>query len=73
MLSSADAGESEAEELSSEDGVWTGQDLGYKTGDRVRLLINDRAGEYTVRGVLGARSGEAIVVDLSQAVRLLEA
>jgi putative ABC transport system permease protein len=72
MLASADQVESEAGEISSEDGVWAGEDLGYKTGDRIRLTINDQAVSYTVRGVLGARSGEAIVVDLSQAARILE-
>ena len=54
-----------------DDSVWAGKELGYKTGDRIRLLINDHAGEYTVRGVLGNRSGEAIVMDLAPATRVL--
>lgn len=53
------------------DAIFTGRDLPYKTGDRVRLLINDRENVFTVAGVLGERSGEAIVVDLAPASRLL--
>ncbi len=53
------------------DSIWTGDGLGYKTGDRVRLLINDRVSEYTVRGTLGQDSGETIVMDLAPASRAL--
>jgi putative ABC transport system permease protein len=59
------------EGASSESEVWVGKDLGYRKGDRVRLLINDQAGDYTVGGVLGDRSGEAIVMDLAPATRVL--
>ena len=52
--------------------VLAGKDLGLQAGDQVRLLVNDRMSTYTVRGVLGERSGEAIVMDLSQATRALE-
>ena len=31
------------------DAVWLSSDLGYKSGDRVRLLINDTASDFTVR------------------------
>lgn len=53
-------------------GVWVGHDLRYKTGDRIHVIINDHAAEYTVGGVLGDRSGEAIVMDLAEATRALE-
>ncbi|HTR38807.1 MAG TPA: FtsX-like permease family protein [Bryobacteraceae bacterium] len=53
------------------DSIWTGDGLGYKSGDRVRLLINDRVSEYTVRGTLGQGSGETVVMDLAQASRAL--
>jgi putative ABC transport system permease protein len=51
--------------------IWVGHDLGYKTGDRVRLLVNDRTETYTVADVLGEGSGEAIVMDLAPASRVL--
>ncbi len=57
--------------LASPNSVWTGKDLGLKPGDRIELLINDRIGQYTVRGVLGERSGDAIVMDLAPANRIL--
>ena len=54
-----------------DEGIWAGSELGLKAGDRVRLVVNDTARESTVRGVLGANSGEAIVMDLGPATRLL--
>jgi putative ABC transport system permease protein len=45
--------------------------LGYKIGDRVRLLINDTASEFTVGGLLNDQAGEAVVMDLAPATRLL--
>lgn len=53
------------------DAVWLSSDLGYKSGDRVRLLINDTASDFTVRGVLDDRAGDAVLMDLSPATRLL--
>ncbi len=50
-----------------DDSIWTGSGLGYKPGDRVKILVNDREAEYTVRGVLGERSGEVVVMDLATA------
>lgn len=54
-----------------DDSIWVGSALGYKPGDRLKLLINDRLSDYTVRGVLGDRSGEVIVMDLAPAARVL--
>lgn len=68
---SGDTQRAESRELTRADSVWAGRDLGYRAGDRVRLVINDRENEYTVRGVLGERSGEAIVMDLSEATQVL--
>ncbi|HUA18832.1 MAG TPA: FtsX-like permease family protein [Bryobacteraceae bacterium] len=53
------------------DSIWTGDGLGCKPGDPVRLLINDRVSEYTVRGTLGHGSGETVVMDLAPASRAL--
>jgi putative ABC transport system permease protein len=53
------------------DAVWLSSDLGYKSGDRVRLLINDTATDFTVRGVLNSGAGDAVLMDLAPATRLL--
>ncbi len=50
--------------------VWLNSHLGYKSGDRVRLLINDTASDFTVRGVLNDLTGDAVVMDLAPASRL---
>lgn len=61
-----------AEDFTKGDSVWTGSDLPFKAGDRVKLIVNDREVEATVRGVIGAHSGEVFVTDLSEATRLLK-
>ncbi len=53
------------------DAVWLSSGLGYKSGDRVRLLINDTASDFTVRGLLNDQAGDAVVMDLAPATRLL--
>ena len=70
-LPGVSGGESSANAYQRDDSIWAGDGLGLHTGDRVRLLINDRTSEFTVRGVLGARSGEVIVMDLAPASRVL--
>jgi putative ABC transport system permease protein len=64
-------GEPDASVFQREDSVWAGDGLGLRARDRVRLLINDQSSEFTVRGVLGARSGDVIVMDLAPASRVL--
>ncbi|HWQ56006.1 MAG TPA: ABC transporter permease [Bryobacteraceae bacterium] len=74
MLSDAPPGGSQAGDSAGfqrDDTVWTGDGLPYRRGDRVRLLINDRLSQFTVAGVLGGRSGEAVVMDLAPATRAL--
>ncbi|HLX41867.1 MAG TPA: FtsX-like permease family protein [Bryobacteraceae bacterium] len=51
--------------------VWTGDQLGYKAGDRIQLIVNDTSAEYTVRGVLAAGSGDVVLMDLAPAARVL--
>jgi putative ABC transport system permease protein len=53
------------------DAVWLSSDLGYKSGDLVRLLINDTAQDFTVRGVLNDQGGDVVLMDLAPATRLL--
>jgi putative ABC transport system permease protein len=62
------------EHLGDADAIWVGASLGYKTGDRVALLINDQVRPYTVRGVYPDSNGNesAIVMDLAAAQRALE-
>jgi putative ABC transport system permease protein len=69
--SAGDSASKEAGTFQRDDSIWTGDELGYKAGDRVHLLINDHTADFTVRGVLGKHSGEVIVMDLAPATRVL--
>ncbi len=60
-----------ADDLRLGDAVWIGKDLPYKVGDRLPLIVNDRTFVCVVRGVIGAHSGDSVVMDLSAAARLL--
>ena len=60
-----------ARDFQRDDAIWAGEDTGLHPGDRVPLLINDHLREYSVQGVLGEHSGEAIVMDLAPATRVL--
>jgi putative ABC transport system permease protein len=57
--------------LGDDESVWVGQSLGYNTGDRIALLLNDRMRSYIVRGVFPDDGGDAaaIVMDLAAAQR----
>ncbi len=69
---SIDEGQSQAfSDPRVNDSVWLSAGLGYKTGDRVRLLINDTVSDFTVRGLLDGQAGEAILMDLAPATRIL--
>jgi len=70
-LPGASGDASNASVFQRDDSVWVGDGLGLHAGERVRLLINDRISEFIVRGVLGPRSGEVIVMDLAPATRVL--
>jgi putative ABC transport system permease protein len=61
------------EHLGDEDSIWIGSSAGYRTGDRIELLINDRVRNYTVRGVFPDSNWNesAIVMDLAAAQRAL--
>ncbi len=61
------------EHLGDADSIWVGSSAGYKVGDHVELLINDRVGNYTVRGVYPDSNGNesAIVMDLAAAQQAL--
>jgi putative ABC transport system permease protein len=54
-----------------DDSIWAGRGLGFHVGDRLTLAINDRSASFIVRGVLGDESDEVLVIDLSQATRIL--
>src|SRR5580700_11023402 len=58
-------------DLRLSESVWLSSGLGYKSGDRVRLLVNDTATDFTVRGVLDSKAGEVILMDLAPATLLL--
>jgi len=59
--------------LGDADSIWAGSSAGYKAGDHVGLLINDRVRSYTVRGVYADSNGNeaAIVMDLAAAQQAL--
>jgi putative ABC transport system permease protein len=59
--------------LRDPDSIWVGASLGRKSGDRLRLLINDQVREFKVRGVYPDSNGSesAIVMDLAAAQRAL--
>jgi putative ABC transport system permease protein len=61
------------ENLQSPDSIWVGASLGKKPGDGLRLLINDKVREFTVRGTYPDSNGSesAIVMDLAAAQRAL--
>ena len=61
------------EYLGDADSIWVGSSAGYKAGDHVGLLINDRVRSYTVRGVYADSNGNeaAIVMDLAAAQQAL--
>jgi len=61
------------ENLGDADSIWVGSSVGYNRGDHVELLINDRVGKYTVRGVYPDSNGNesAIVMDLAAAQQAL--
>jgi putative ABC transport system permease protein len=72
-LQSQNAAENLFEHVGDADAIWVGSSLGYKTGDRLALLINDQVRNYTVRGVYPDSNGNesAIVMDLAAAQHAL--
>jgi putative ABC transport system permease protein len=71
MLSDAVSGASlAANEFQRGDSIWVGKDTGSRPGDHVRLILNDEAAEYNVRGTVES-AGDAIIMDLAPAARLL--
>lgn len=71
LPNSSDTSPADAGIFQHDDSVWVGSGMGYKRGDHLKLLINDRLSDFTVRGVLGDRSGDVIVMDLATAARAL--
>ncbi len=63
--------DTESGEFAEEDSIWAGRKLGWKMGEQVWLLLNDRDTLVTVRGLLPESAGEVIVADLAPATRLL--
>ncbi len=51
--------------------LWLSSGLGYKAGDHIRLLTNDSASDFAVRGVLNNQASELILMDLAPATRIL--
>src|SRR5258708_7666094 len=61
------------EHLGDADSIWVGSSAGYKAGEHIDLLINDRVRKYTVQGVYPDSNGNesAIVMDLAAAQQAL--
>ncbi|MEZ5394453.1 MAG: FtsX-like permease family protein [Bryobacterales bacterium] len=51
------------DELASDTSIWAGSGLGVKTGETLRLQINDQTRDYTVRGVLEAGGFHGVQVE----------
>ena len=68
------AGGEALREVAREDGVWASEHLGAKSGDKLRLQINDRTSEYVVRGILkdSGDGGSLVIMDLATAQRALQ-
>jgi putative ABC transport system permease protein len=68
-----DPSKDQFDHLGDGDSIWVGSSTGYKAGDRVELLLNDRASDYTVRGVYPDSNGNesAVVMDLAAAQHAL--
>ena len=72
-------GSQNAAEFSSDDfksfregsNVWVSEHLGVKTGDKLRLQVNDETHEYTVRGLLKDpdNAGNFVLMDIATAQR----
>jgi putative ABC transport system permease protein len=62
-----------ARHLADEDGVWVSDNLGAKTGDAIRLQINDCTREYKVLGLLknAGDAGGLVLMDIAAAQRAL--
>lgn len=72
MLADASANQDDAgaEEFQRDGSIWVGKDTGLQKGAQVRLIVNDQAADYTVRGVIDNAS-DAVIMDLGPATRLL--
>jgi putative ABC transport system permease protein len=57
--------------LQSLSSVWVGPELGQKTGDHLRLVLNDREHSFVVRGILPKEAGDVVIMDLAVAARSL--
>ena len=56
--------------LTDADNIWVSEHLDKKVGDKLRLQVNDRVLQYTVRGLLkDAGSGDFVVMDIATAQR----
>jgi len=66
----AGIGNGGASDFQHGDDIWAGNDAGWKPGQRVQLIVNDEAAQYTVRGIIDG-AGNAVIMDLAPAARLL--
>ena len=84
MIGASTLGDSIGEEdasldsLRSRDSIWAGKALGKLPGDTLRLTINGRTQDYTVRGVVhterfqGAAQNNIVVMDMATAQRAFD-
>ena len=64
----------DAQPLSDEQAVWESDSLGVKSGDSIKLQINDRTSEFKVRGLLKntGDAGGLVLMDIAAAQRELQ-
>lgn len=72
LNSSSDDGEPPASsDLRLDNSVWVTAGLGFQRGEPIHLLVNDTAADFKVAGVLDGPAGDAVLMDLALAARLL--
>jgi putative ABC transport system permease protein len=64
-----DAESNSSKDFSLDESIWIGNSLGWKTGDKVSLIIGDHEQAYVVRGTYDDKNEPAVVMDIAAAQR----
>jgi len=64
-----DAESTSSKDFSGGESIWIGNSLGWKTGEKVSLIIGDHEQAYVVRGTYDDKNEPAVVMDIAAAQR----